>query len=204
VRKLALAVLLAAVACGKSSPKDEHRQRECDDGSAAACVELAREAKDPASKADAWARGCKVGMMEACANLAVAYRDGNGVAPNPVKALDLLQKTCAGQLGTSCNVLGWSYRKGDIVPRDEKQAVELFTKACNYGSDLGCGSLADAVEHGLGGATPDPVKAKELYAQACGMGDKRSCDDARRLGAAGEKPCDTDDNGSCDRGGSTP
>jgi hypothetical protein len=75
----------------------------------AAADELARQAGVMSifgdSQGDATAmfvRACDAGSLHGCAEAAARYRDGNGVAPDNGRALELYRKACAGGEPNAC------------------------------------------------------------------------------------------------------
>jgi TPR repeat protein len=69
------------------------------------------------------------------------YNNGEIVAQNYTKAVELFTKACDGGHTVGCNNLGVSYHEGKGVVQNDTKAIELFTKACNGGDELGCNNL---------------------------------------------------------------
>ncbi len=95
---------------------------------------------------------------EACLQLGLALRDGNGIARDAVAARKQLQETCRFEASLGCRA------------------------ACELGDAESCVKVADAVDTGKS-VPPNPAEANALYEQAirlfdedCARGNKTSCD----------------------------
>ena len=83
-------------------------------------------------------KACASGDANACNNLGVMYKRGEGVSEDDEKAVKLFQKACDGGDATGCYNLGKMYYNGVGVSQDDGKAKELFQKACKLGYSEAC------------------------------------------------------------------
>ena len=67
-------------------------------------------------------------------NLGLMYANGEGVAKDSAKAVELFQKSADQGNVDAQNNLGVMYYSGEGVPRDEAKATEWFKKAAAQGN----------------------------------------------------------------------
>jgi hypothetical protein len=82
--------------------------------------------------------------------------------------------------------MGLDYTNKDQLHR----AMELWSRGCELRYGPSCGQLGVAAEFGMesGGRSPDPMRARSMYALGCTLGDKKSCQDQRRLDGLPPEP----------------
>lgn len=119
-------------------------------------------------------------------NLGWHYAEGKGISQDYQKALYYYKK--AADLGNSnaCNNLGCMYNSGKGVARDYSLAVRYFQKGADLGYATACNNVGSCYEYGEGGllgAKPDKYKALKYYKKACNLGDKKGCENYKRLKA---------------------
>ena len=109
-------------------------------------------------------KSCNKGDLYACYALALAYRDGDGVAKDSKKAYEMLDSLCAK------SVFGACFSLGDFFEQDYQKASLLYQKACD-GEHIGaCYKLATLLRsHG------ESQKALRLYEKICQSGEANSC-----------------------------
>ena len=146
---------------------EEHQQAE------AALTEISDPKRLPPDVA------CAGGFGPACHLLGTQYRDGTGVAKDPVKASTYFQKGCDIGHGASCASLGWAYEDGVGVAKDAARAFTLYRKACDENDRWACTRLAFALASGSGIAQ-DVAEAAKLLDKSCAAGDAMAC---AKLGA---------------------
>jgi len=69
--------------------------------------------------AELYRRGCEGGSVDGCYNLAVAYRDGDGLPRNPQRADETFAKACALGLAAACT----RSKAPDVVPRSRRRTL---------------------------------------------------------------------------------
>jgi hypothetical protein len=91
-------------------------------------------------------RACGQGWMSGCAQLADAYRRGEGTAKNYELAVREYGKACEGGVAVACSDIGYMYRIGDGVSRDDSKALAYLKKACDLGMAQACRWLKEQRE----------------------------------------------------------
>ena len=122
-------------------------------------------------------RGCRGGDFEDCFESAEAYRTGDGVPRDYIRAAEFYELACDGGHAESCRrlrSLGFQYRDGDGVPQDLARAAELYQHACD-GADARACSLVGFMYAEGNGVLLDQSRATELYGRACEGGDASGC-----------------------------
>jgi len=82
--------------------------------------------------------------------LGMAYRTGNGVAPNDEMAYKWIRKAAEQGNADAENILGTMYRLGEGAPRDREEAVRWYQKAARGGSAKAMFNLATCHYNGDG------------------------------------------------------
>ena len=83
-------------------------------------------------------RACNEGWMSGCAQLADAYRRGEGTAKDHDRAVREYSKACEGGFAAACSDIGYMYKVGDGVGRDEAKALGYLKRACDLGMTQAC------------------------------------------------------------------
>jgi TPR repeat protein len=76
---------------------------------------------------------------------------GNGIAKDPVKALEWMKKAAAQNHADALGGVGYFYAKGVAVPEDDKEAIVWFRKGAERGSTKAQLNLGRALARGDGG-----------------------------------------------------
>lgn len=79
-----------------------------------------------------------MGSGAGCSNLGDRYDDGEGVAKDQKKAVQLYDKACSMGIDVGCLRIGNRYYHGDSVAKDHKKATQSYDKACSLGNDEAC------------------------------------------------------------------
>ena len=128
-------------------------------------------------------RGCRGGDFEDCFELGEAYRTGDGVPHDYIRAAEFYELACDGGYAESCmsfHLLAILYGRlgvsepGEGVHKDQELAARMYQIACDAGAAAGCRKLAHMYDMGSG-VSLDRGHAAELFERACEGGDPRSC-----------------------------
>lgn len=120
---------------------------------------------------------CGSGDGQACRLAAEAYREGDGVDPDPARAIDLFGAACELGVAESCMLLARAYHQGDGLRADLEHAAELYEAACEHGEAQACRIVGDLYTTGaLEGI--DVQRAVTWYRLGCDLGDPESCTSA--------------------------
>jgi TPR repeat protein len=155
-------------------------------------------------------RACNRGDGDACADFALSYARGNGVAKNLETATSLNQRACNAGVAPSCYDLARQSQARPGGQADLETAAALYRKACDADEALGCNELAAFYEHGTG-LPKNLAMAARLYKQACDRGRAEACSnlaaqydrgnavgfDAARAAHFYQRACDEEDAVAC-------
>jgi uncharacterized protein len=122
--------------------------------------------RDDRRSARAYARGCELGDVTSCNNLANDYYYGDGVALDWAKAARFYFEACDGGDKVGCANVGFLAEYGDGVALDMKRADDAYREACTLGSAYGCVHLDMLAEY-RGGVPHAPEKAVARWRSAC-------------------------------------
>ena len=112
-------------------------------------------------------RECEGGKAQACAQVAIAYNEGRGVAVSRGCYARFVERACdLGDLEACSAVASVIRYENGLIPGDLTRAVALHQRACEGGVLDACDSLARAYESGSGVAK-DPIRAAQLFARVC-------------------------------------
>lgn len=132
------------------------------------------QAGDFVHAAQAYGRAARRGQPIGEFNLATMLMSGQGVAPNPKRALELLHAAAQGGLAQAQLVEGQLYDNGDAgVPRSPREAVHWYELSAAQGNVDAERLLATAYFVGRGVAQ-DYVEAAKWYEAAAEGGDEGS------------------------------
>ncbi|MEM6681536.1 MAG: tetratricopeptide repeat protein [Pseudomonadota bacterium] len=142
--------------------------RACLGGATEECIGLGLQTYEitPEKAAAYWQSACDGGVADACSNLGVLYRDGQGVSQDPDRAAMLHQRACDRGSMTGCTNLGEMYANGYGVSKDTVIAGELFQRACSGGVYFACHNLGVLYLAGED-VSLDVGRAVMLFQQAC-------------------------------------
>lgn len=119
-----------------------------------------------------WREACEAGNATGCYELAMMYRDGEGVTANRKTYLELLNRACNGGSGMACFNLGINADPTDKdgISRGSKEqqgkAAEYFERGCNLGYAKACANLSYYLGNGLG-VPKDLKRSAQLLESAC-------------------------------------
>jgi serine/threonine protein kinase len=121
---------------------------------------------------------CSLGTAQSCTSLGKKYFEGDGVAKDDARALDLSLQGCDAGDAEGCTAVGVQYGNGtQAVTRDRVRANVFFKQGCDGGDPVGCTNLG--VLHNSGDeAIAYEVRAVKLYEQGCDNGVLLACADA--------------------------
>lgn len=125
----------------------------------------AYEQKDFKTAFEHYQKGSDNGDLLSCYALALAYKDGDGVAKDSKKAFQIFEALCEKNIAGACFSLGEFFEKSEY-----KKANELYKKACASEHIGACYKLA-----GLLRSQNQAQKALKLYEKICQSGDASSC-----------------------------
>ena len=119
-----------------------------------------------------------------CNALGIKYLDGDGVAKNPVTAIDQFDLGCDKGSMMACANAGMLYGGYPGVSAWPERSFELLQRACNANVAFGCSELGLNYQNGIGVAQ-DLNQARNLFAYACDQGVEQACEYRRKLDAQG-------------------
>ncbi len=166
-----------------------------------AAADAAYSNGDYNTAAKLWSEACGGGNATGCFELAVVYRDGEGVPADPKKEAELLSRACDGGDGRGCFNLAHYADPSDapsekVGPDRQSLATELYAKGCQAGFQQACANLAARLVIGKG-APKDVARSIELLKTACAINTTEmgpACDtlagfyDGHNGAKAGEDP----------------
>lgn len=142
----------------------------CAERRPAACVRMARRARDDAARKTSrqlLRQLCDAGSGEACFEASAA-------APGKPRDRKLLTRSCDMGSGWGCLRLAEAVRKDDRARADELRArgMRQLEKSCQHDDAFSCARIA---EEARAGDDADPARARWHGEKACGMGDEEAC-----------------------------
>lgn len=139
---------------------------KCEEGAIMQAVILAskKNSKPNAKKAAQNLAKLSDSNAEAAFYLATLYESGNGVDKDMAKAIELYKSAADKDYGKAQCYLADIYYEGRGTDKDMAKAVELYklAQANHELSENGIKRLADCIENGVAGLTPDKKAADEL------------------------------------------
>lgn len=158
--------------------------RSCEQGNAAGCFGSGliymyganTGIPDKQKGAQYYYKACVGGDAVACANLAMAYDNGDGVKEDKAQASQLYEVACQGGDSLGCTNIGWMYANGVGVKKDYQKALAYYNMGCQLGSDLACYNLGlMSNTYNVYGMTKDKMSYVEMNYVACQQGDIIGC-----------------------------
>jgi len=116
---------------------------------------------------------CGEGDGAACAEAALRYEEGKGVAKDARQGHRFHRLACALGYWFSCNNLTLMYEDS----LGEKISRRMFRRMCDGGSAYGCYWIAARLMTGLGGLPRRPKQGEALMVKACHGGHGPACHD---------------------------
>lgn len=169
----------------RNRPVAELLYREaCDGAQAAGCLGLGRllRSVDPRQdwpeSAQLFARGCRLGLAEACDAEADDLQYGILGAPDPDAADALRRATCAAGSAATCHIHAIELMQQDRSASEQAEGRTLLDRACRAGEANACMDAAkvwQTIEQGIGPRT------RSFQERACTGGAAEGC---RTLGLA--------------------
>lgn len=173
--------------------------QSCEQGNAAGCFGTgliymygaSSGMPEPQKAANYYYKACTGGDAVACANLAMAYDNGQGVKEDKVQAAQLYEVACQGGDSLGCTNAGWMYANGVGVKKDYQKSLAYYNSACQLGSDLGCYNLGLMTNtYNVYGMTKDKMGYVEMNYVACQQGDIVGCGNLGWMYATGSNGAD--------------
>ena len=114
-------------------------------------------------------RACGKGYLDACSELAQAFKSSDATDDDP-RAAELFAQACAAgrEERSPCREAGFMYAEGEGVRADKPQALLLLENGCNLGDEWCCFKLGSMLLDGDGVPT-DPARGAELTRAANGL-----------------------------------
>ncbi len=126
---------------------------------------------------------CDEGSAGACNNLAMIYAKGQMAPRDDGRAIKLFEQACVGNHMGACNNLGYLYEAGKGVKQNFPHARLLYEQACDGGEMRGCFHLGNFYEKGID-VTADRGRALLNFKKSCDAGDAEGCERGKQLAAA--------------------
>ncbi|HEV3317238.1 MAG TPA: tetratricopeptide repeat protein [Candidatus Angelobacter sp.] len=125
------------------------------------------------SNAAIWFRkAAERGNANAQVNLALMYRNGQGVPQNPAEAFIWARKSADQGNAAGQTLLGILYESGEGVSRDEAAAADCYQRAAHQGYAWAESLLANMYLGGRGNLQRDYVLAYRWFLRAAAGGDE--------------------------------
>ena len=122
-------------------------------------------------------KSCEADHPRGCLSLAFNLANGNGAPKDRHAAFDLFSRLCDEGLPLACEQVGNAYRNDFLTGmKDDTRANDAFEKACRGELGAGCRYAAWGYRNGKG-HEKDLLKAMELYADGCLLGNTPACYD---------------------------
>jgi TPR repeat protein len=104
----------------------------CEGGDVEACAvrAAALRKQDPARSAELLEQACRKGALTHCADAAMSFDEGRGVARDEQRAQPLYLLGCCGGDGIACDAMGVWYYFGKRAPRDQARALRFWERGC--------------------------------------------------------------------------
>jgi len=154
-------------------------QTSCSHGEARGCTALAGILQEQGHTHDAvplYERACAKDDPDACAALGELYEQGDSVAKDLGRALELAKKSCRPRYyGNGCVSLGRYLLLGVGVRKDVAAAARAFEQGCDSDAMAGCLHLAQLLLAG-GAVRRDEARGIALLRRACDGGLQLACD----------------------------
>lgn len=143
-------------------------------------------ADEPAVSIGELANACNAGSTTAagdqCHAAGLRYLNGDGVAKNPVAAVDYFDLGCDKGSMAACAHAGTLYGGYEGVSPWPERSFQLLQQACDAGNLFGCGELGLNYQRGIGVAQ-NVDQARSLFVYACNQGLAQGCEYRRQLDA---------------------
>jgi TPR repeat protein len=159
---------------------DGNYAEACEQGSPDACAAHGHALME-AKSAEAVAileKGCNRGSGAACAHLAYLYAEGNLVARDHIRALELYTRACNLGDARGCYNVGVNHDMGRGISANHTRAAAAYEDACKAGNSMACTNLGFLYERGRG-VIADKARAAELFQRGC---EGSPCEAANLLG----------------------
>jgi TPR repeat protein len=114
-----------------------------------------------------WERACSAGGQGACANLALAYDDGDGVKRDRTRSRALAHNACDGGSAPACVTVASMLGDGRVGRKDLAASSALMLRACEMVDLYACTNMGYRSLEGLYGVARDSATASRFFARAC-------------------------------------
>ncbi len=115
-------------------------------------------------------KACNIGNAEACYDLGLAYKNGQGTEKNYEKAEKFFLIACEGGDYVGCNSLGLLYTQNRGFEIDYKKAGVFWDKACKGGIVRGCYNLGVLYE-----SNKNYREAIKIFTKVCNANHASGC-----------------------------
>jgi TPR repeat protein len=126
-----------------------------------------RDKQERKLAAELWQRTCSAGGVGACANLAMAFDDGEGVKKDRRKAFTLAREACDSGSAPACVVVASMLSDGRAGQKDLAAGAAMMERACTMTDLYACLNMTYRTLDGSFGVTRDTTRARAFAAQAC-------------------------------------
>ena len=116
-------------------------------------------------------KGCELGDMSSCNNLANYLFKGVAGEKDTALARNLYERACEANRAPACTSFGMVLKD---MPKERSTAIKTFEKACALGDKDGCHNAGTAYLQGAN-VKKDTQKAKSHLEKACTTGQFQSC-----------------------------
>ncbi|EAQ27875.1 hypothetical protein NAP1_09782 [Erythrobacter sp. NAP1] len=153
--------------------------RACEAGNAQSCVDLgllllASRLEQPRIRAFAsFSSACDLGSLDGCAEVARAYRRGDGVEQNEARAGELVRNACEKGGALACRDIADQIASSDPAYLRREEVVSLYSRGCFGGDARSCADLWSY--YGLDETTPRHPRKVQLFERGCELGDALAC-----------------------------
>ncbi len=131
---------------------------------------------DYAKASKLWREACEAGNATGCYELAIVYREGEGVAPDPKRETELLERACTGGEGRGCFNLALKADL-DFDATVEQAALDrargYFERGCAAQFPGACFNIGEYYLSGRG-VTKDIDRALAYMERACLIGTRQA------------------------------
>ena len=107
-------------------------------------LDIDENQKDLVKALDYYTKGCDYGSGYSCGQVAQAYYNGDGTAPDELKKFEYRKKACDLDIqddGDNCYIVGLEYGIGKVTKKDLIKMTEYFKKACDEGNEEACAEV---------------------------------------------------------------
>ncbi len=126
--------------------------------------------KDESKVFERWEKAAEAGDANAMFNLAVCYKNGDGVVQDESKAIEWCMKAADGGVVQAMRIVGLCYKNGIGVAQEDSKAFDWFQKAADGGDARAMFNVGLCYMNG-DGVVKDESKSFEWLSRAADAGD---------------------------------